>query len=93
MAQSTSPATPDPSTNLLLQFLAWVAARPRGYAETMAAWRTYCPRLQVWEDATAERLSINRGRHKPTARYWGQATNLAATLSVIIPQIRKIYRL
>jgi len=56
MAQSTSPATPDPSPLLLLQFLAWVAARPRGYAETMAAWRTSCPRLQVWEDATAEGL-------------------------------------
>ncbi len=56
MAQSTSPATPDPSTLLLLQFLAWVAVRPRGYAETMAAWRTSCPRLQVWEDATDEGL-------------------------------------
>ena len=43
---------PDPSALLLLQFLAWVADRPRGYAETMAAWRTSCPRLQVWEDAT-----------------------------------------
>ena len=56
MPQSASPATPDPSALLLLQFLAWVAARPRGYAETMAAWRTSCPRLQVWEDATAEGL-------------------------------------
>lgn len=43
---------PDPAALLLLQFLAWVAERPRGYAETMAAWRTSCPRLQVWEDAT-----------------------------------------
>jgi hypothetical protein len=43
---------PDPSDLLLRQFLAWVADRPRGYAETMAAWRTSCPRLQVWEDAT-----------------------------------------
>jgi hypothetical protein len=43
---------PDPSALLLLQFLAWVADRPRRYAETIAAWRTSCPRLQVWEDAT-----------------------------------------
>jgi hypothetical protein len=43
---------PDPSALLLRQFLAWVADRPRGYAETMVAWRTSCPRLQVWEDAT-----------------------------------------
>ena len=56
MLQPTSPAAPDPSALLLLQFLAWVAARPRGYAETMEAWRTSCPRLQVWEDATADGL-------------------------------------
>jgi len=37
---------------LLLELLAWVAARPRTYAETMAAWRTSCPRMPVWEDAT-----------------------------------------
>ena len=47
---------PDPSTLLLLQFLAWVADRPRCYAETIAAWRTSCPRLQIWEDAMDDRL-------------------------------------
>ena len=36
---------------LTLQFLAWLSERPRSYAETMAAWRTSCPRLSVWEDA------------------------------------------
>ena len=56
MPRSAPPTTPDPSALLLRQFLAWVADRPRGYAETMAAWRTSCPRLQVWEDATAEGL-------------------------------------
>ncbi len=35
---------------------------------------------------STERLSINRGRHKPAARYWGQAAYRAATLSVVIPQ-------
>ena len=53
MSRPDAPATADPSATLLLQFLAWVEARPRFYAETMAAWRTSCPRLQVWEDATA----------------------------------------
>lgn len=43
---------PDPSALLLRQFLAWVADRPRCYAETITAWRTSCPRLPVWEDAT-----------------------------------------
>ena len=36
---------------LTLQFLAWVAERPRSYADAMAAWRTSCPRLSVWEDS------------------------------------------
>ncbi len=41
---------------LTVQFLAWVAERPRTYPETMEAWRTSCPRLSVWEDATIEGL-------------------------------------
>ena len=36
---------------LVLDLLAWIAARPRTYGETMEAWRTSCPRLPVWEDA------------------------------------------
>jgi hypothetical protein len=42
---------PDSSSLIMVQFLAWVADRPRSYAETMDAWRTSCPRLSVWEDA------------------------------------------
>jgi hypothetical protein len=45
------PKTIDASPRLLLQFLEWVAARPRDYHETMDAWRTSCPRISVWEDA------------------------------------------
>ena len=41
---------------LMLQFLGWIAARPRTYAETMDAWRTSCPRLSVWEDALGDGL-------------------------------------
>lgn len=36
---------------LTLDFLRWLDARPRDYAEVMDAWRTSCPRLTVWEDA------------------------------------------
>jgi hypothetical protein len=43
----------DPLTR---QFLVWVAERPRSYSETMAAWRTSCPRLAIWEDALAAGL-------------------------------------
>jgi hypothetical protein len=37
---------------LLHQMLAWIAERPRCYGETMDAWRTSCPRMSVWEDAS-----------------------------------------
>ena len=47
---------------LTLHFLAWVAERPRGYAETMEAWRTSCPRLSVWEDSRLDGLvRLERG--------------------------------
>jgi hypothetical protein len=41
----------DSPSLIMVQFLSWVADRPRSYAETMDAWRTSCPRLSVWEDA------------------------------------------
>ncbi|WP_144187062.1 hypothetical protein [Elioraea rosea] len=52
MLKAPVPAPADPAAFLIVQFLGWVAARERGYAETMSAWRTSCPRLQVWEEAT-----------------------------------------
>ncbi len=39
---------------LVLDLVAWVAARPRPYGEVMAAWQTHCPRLTIWEDALDE---------------------------------------
>jgi hypothetical protein len=41
----------EPQTPLMLQFLDWVANRPRTSAEAMDAWRSSCLRLTVWEDA------------------------------------------
>ena len=38
--------------NLILDLLDWVAHKERSYHETMDAWRTSCPRLPVWEDAS-----------------------------------------
>ena len=37
---------------LVLDLLEWLSARPRPYAEVMEAWRTSCPHLPVWEEAT-----------------------------------------
>jgi DNA-binding PadR family transcriptional regulator len=42
----------DTVENLILDLLEWVGRRERTYQETMEAWRTSCPRLPVWEDAT-----------------------------------------
>lgn len=44
------------------ELLAWVARRPRTYAETMDAWRSTCPRLTAWEDALlAGLVRVERG--------------------------------
>ncbi|HEY9273522.1 hypothetical protein [Achromobacter sp.] len=49
----------------LLQFLAWIAERPRTYAQTMDAWRSSCPQLSAWEDATANGLvDMSRDREE-----------------------------
>lgn len=43
-------------TLLTIQFLAWVASRPRTYAEAKLAWRSTCPTTSAWEDALSESL-------------------------------------
>src|SRR5262249_44982149 len=37
---------------LVLDLVEWVAKEPRPYAQVLEAWRTSCPRLTVWEDAS-----------------------------------------
>ncbi len=37
---------------LVFDLVEWVAREPRRYGDVMDAWRTSCPRLTVWEDAT-----------------------------------------
>jgi hypothetical protein len=55
----------DPVEALILDLLESIADRPRPYTEVIAAWRTSCPRLPVWEEATdrgfIERLSDDDG--------------------------------
>lgn len=38
--------------SLILDLLEWIAKQDRSYNDTMDAWRTSCPKLPVWEDAT-----------------------------------------
>ena len=44
------------ATFLTVQFLDWVASRPRSQAETRAAWGSTCPLNCAWEDALADDL-------------------------------------
>jgi hypothetical protein len=44
---------------LIRDLVEWVAKEPRPYGEVMDAWRTSCPRLTVWEDAS-ERGYVER---------------------------------
>src|SRR3974390_2037522 len=64
-ADRSETAMSDSPSLIMIQFLSWVADRPRSYAETMDAWRTSCPRLSVWEDAVIAdlvRLESEGGR-------------------------------
>jgi hypothetical protein len=40
-----------PADPLVLDFVEWIARRPRPYSEVVETWRTSCPRLTIWEDA------------------------------------------
>ena len=58
--------------NLVLDLLEWLARRERTYEDVMNAWRTSCPKLPVWEEAsdrglltTLCGLDDTRGSAKP----------------------------
>jgi D-3-phosphoglycerate dehydrogenase len=48
---------------LILDRIEWLTARERTYAEVMEAWRTSCPRLPVWEDASDRGLITQEERN------------------------------
>lgn len=51
MASVQDPTNP-PNQALIHDLVNWIATQPRAYTEVMEAWRTSCPRLTIWEDAT-----------------------------------------
>ena len=65
MSASTAVGTLDP---LILDLVEWCAREPRSYADVIDAWRTSCPRLTVWEDAT-ERGLLTRTRGADNTTY------------------------
>jgi hypothetical protein len=62
----------------MIQFLSWVADRPRSYAETMEAWRTSCPRLSVWEDAVIANLVRLEGEGARAVKLTSRGTAVLA---------------
>jgi D-3-phosphoglycerate dehydrogenase len=57
---------------LILDLLEWLGPNARPYAEVMEAWRTSCPRLPVWEEATDKGFIVTN--HEP-----GQGTHVTVT--------------
>jgi hypothetical protein len=51
-----APVPSGPISLLTVQFLAWLAERPRRYPDVIEAWRSSCPRLAVWEDSVTDDL-------------------------------------
>jgi hypothetical protein len=49
--------------NLVLDLLEWLARRERTYEDVMNAWRTSCPKLPVWEEASDRGLLTREVRN------------------------------
>jgi hypothetical protein len=52
----------DTLTPLICDFLEWLDREPRSHADVMEVWRTSCPRLPVWEEATDSGYVARRGQ-------------------------------
>jgi hypothetical protein len=48
-------------TPLICDLLEWLDRQPRTHAEVIDGWRTSCPRLPVWEEATEHGLVMRKG--------------------------------
>ncbi len=48
---------------LICDLLQWITSGPRTYEEVMEAWRTFCPRLPVWEEACDRGLIRKEGKN------------------------------
>jgi D-3-phosphoglycerate dehydrogenase len=53
---------------LVLDLLEFIGDGERPYGEVMAAWRTSCPRLPVWEEADERGFVERRGAHVALSR-------------------------
>jgi len=67
--------------NLILDLLEWLGKQGRTYEETMEAWRTSCPKLPVWEDATDRGL---------IAMEFAQGRNIVRITDAVLPYSNSI---
>jgi hypothetical protein len=51
----------DTLTPLVCDLLEWLDREPRTHAEVIDGWRTSCPRLPVWEEATDQGFVARNG--------------------------------
>ena len=59
MAIRDSQSPSGAAESLTRDFLTWLTAAPRTYAEAREAWLTSCPRFSIWEDAlTADLIQV-----------------------------------
>jgi hypothetical protein len=66
---------------LTIEFLRWVAARPRSVAEARQAWSSTCPLNCAWEDAISEDL-IERAADGRLALSAGGRARLEAAMTM-----------
>lgn len=57
----TDPLVPETLAPLIRDFLEWLARESRTHADVMESWRTSCPRLPVWEEATDNGYVARKG--------------------------------
>ncbi|MGZ5867906.1 MAG: hypothetical protein ACXWKC_21290 [Xanthobacteraceae bacterium] len=62
---------------LVLDFVEWIAQRPRERGEVIDVWRTSCPRLTVWEDAVEQKLVEFKSTNESSTRVSVTAAGLA----------------
>jgi D-3-phosphoglycerate dehydrogenase len=61
--------------SLILDLLEWIGPNARLYTEVIEAWRTSCPRLPVWEEASERGFIV---RHYEPGRETVAVTALGA---------------
>ena len=73
--------------SLILDLLEWIAKQDRSYDDTMDAWRTSCPKLPVWEDAT-DRGLIELDADIVRLTSAGRPPRGKSALQIVAPQTR-----